>query len=278
MCILRINGTFGGDGRMKMHWKNGLLYLGMFAFCFLGGRFTAAKQAQAVGNLPQGGKLAIVIDDFGYDGVGTKEMLDLPIAFTAAVMPFSAHSAENGKAVIAAGKEVIIHMPMESLTGKKSWVGDKGIFCSMGDGEIQERVAEAFTILPDAVGLNNHMGSAVMEDARCLNAVMEVLKKENTFFLDSVTTAKSKGCETATAAGVPFLARRVFLDSTNDVGEVKKNLRKAAGIALAEGSAVAIGHVGPEGGLVTVQAIKELIPELEGLGIVFVTAGALIDN
>lgn len=261
---------------MKKSWKNGLLYLGMFAFCFLGGHFTAAKEAAVVSGAVTGGKLAIVIDDFGYNGEGTKEMLALPIPFTAAVMPFSDYSKENGEAVTAAGKEVMIHMPMESLTGKREWVGDQGLFLSMNPEQIKTQVEAAYAILPDAVGLNNHMGSAIMEEARCLRPVMEVLQEKGDFFLDSVTTSKSKGRETAEALGVPFLARRVFLDSTDDVAVVKKNLRKAAEIALAEGEAVAIGHVGPEGGQITVQAIKELIPELEGLGITFVTAGDLV--
>ena len=108
---------------------------------------------------------------------GTKEMLALPIPFTAAVMPFSKCSEADGAAVRAAGKEIFIHMPMESLTGKKEWVGDKGIFRSMRDEEIQSRVEEAFTIFPDAKGLNNHMGSAIMEDAAEAYPMEVVYKK-----------------------------------------------------------------------------------------------------
>ena len=72
-----------------------------------------------------------------------------------------------------------------------------------------------------------------------------------------------------------FLARDIFLDSTDDVNVVKANLRKAAEVALEKGYALAIGHVGPEGGMVTVQAIRELIPELEAAGVTFVTVSQL---
>lgn len=89
------------------------------------------------------GYLAIVIDDFGYCGDGTKEMLSLSIPFTAAVMPFSECTKQDVENVQKAGKEMMIHMPMESLTGKKSWVGDKGVFKTMTEEEIKERVLEA---------------------------------------------------------------------------------------------------------------------------------------
>lgn len=262
---------------MKRNWKKGLCYLAVFGLCFLGGRTAASVQEKAA--LPAGGEkkgeLAILIDDFGYCGEGTAEMLALPIPFTAAVMPFSSCSEADAEAVRQAGKEIFIHMPMESLTGKKEWVGEKGIFRSMSDKEIRQRTQEAFSILPDAVGLNNHMGSAIMEDKRSLSAVLDVLKERNDIFVDSMTTPKSVGRTAAQEKGVLFLGRDVFLDSTDSVEQVRKNLRQAAQVALEKGEAVAIGHVGPEGGKITAQAIRELIPELEAAGIVFVSVGQL---
>ncbi|MDD4844566.1 MAG: divergent polysaccharide deacetylase family protein [Anaerotignum sp.] len=263
---------------MKKMWKNGFFYLLLFAFCFVGGRLTAARQAVRASNMTPKCELAIVIDDFGYNGDGTEGMLALPIPFTVAVMPFSEYSVENAKKAEEAEKEVIIHMPMEALTGKPEWVGDKGIFRKMTDEEIKVLVEEAYTILPDAVGMNNHMGSAIMEDSRCLGDVLDVVKEKNGFFIDSVTTCNSQGRTLAEEKGVPFFARSVFLDGTNDVETVKKNLRKAAEIALKEGKALAIGHVGPEGGEVTQKAIEALIPELEEAGITFVAAGDLIEE
>lgn len=259
---------------MKQSWKKGVTYVLLFGLCFLGGRTAAAKQAVAASGEKRG-ELAILIDDFGYCGQGTEEMLALPIPLTAAIMPFSSCTREDAAAVKQAGKEIFIHMPMESLTGKKEWVGDKGVFRSMSEAEIQARVEEAFSILPEAVGLNNHMGSAIMEDERSLSAVMEVLREKNAIFVDSMTTAKSLGKTLAADKGVVFLGRDVFLDSTDSLEQVKANLRKAAEVALEQGEALAIGHVGPEGGNVTARAIQELIPELEQAGIVFVTVSEL---
>ena len=247
---------------MRENIKTGIKYLALFGMCFLGGRSLAAGQTVRVdGEKPC--RLAILIDDFGYCGAGTEEMLALSIPFT------------DAERVRQAGKEIFIHMPMESLTGKREWVGEKGIFRDMEDAAIRERVEEAFSALPDAAGMNNHMGSAIMEDARSLSAVMEVLKEKGVPFVDSMTTAKSLGKAVAAEKGVALLERDVFLDSTDSVVVVKDNLRKAGEIALERGAAIAIGHVGPEGGKITAQAIKEVAPELERAGITFVTVSEL---
>lgn len=259
---------------MRTKWKNGILYLLLFGFCFCGGRLAAQKDAAAAA-AEQKPCLAILIDDFGYHGDGTEEMLALPIAFSAAVMPFSDCTEEDAARVRQAGKEILIHMPMESLTGKREWVGEKGVFREMADDEIRKAAEEAFKMLPDAAGMNNHMGSAIMEDKRCLSAVMDVLGENGGFFVDSMTTANSCARDTAADAGICLLQRDVFLDSTKDVAQVKANLRKAAEIAGKRGRAVAIGHVGPEGGKTTAEAIAALIPELEAAGIEFVTVGEL---
>lgn len=222
------------------------------------------------------GYLAIVIDDFGYCGEGTEDMLALPVPVTAAVMPFSECSAQDAKLAAESGKEAIIHMPMESLTGKKSWVGDKGIFRDMTDDEIRNCVQEAFEVAPNAVGLNNHMGSAIMEDKRALSAVMDVVAEKGLFFLDSMTTPNSVAEEVCREKNVTMLKRNVFLDSTDDVNVVKKQLRLAGEIAKKQGTAIAIGHVGPEGGNITVKAIRELTPELKQQGIEIIPITELV--
>lgn len=215
--------------------------------------------------------VAIVIDDFGYDGEGTEEMLALDIPLTAAIMPFSPNSSVDCDAVIAAGKEVIIHMPMESQTGKKSWVGDKAVFSTMTDSEISDVVKEALEIVKNAKGINNHMGSKIMEDERSLNVVMSVAAERGLIFIDSKTTPKSVAKQSSEKFNVPILERDVFLDSTDDINVIRKKLNQTAQIAQKKGYALAIGHVGPEGGKITAQAIKELAPQMEQQGIQFVT-------
>lgn len=205
-------------------------YLGiglLFVCCFLAGRTAGKLQAAfvpAAQMTVEEAKLAVIIDDFGYNGAGTAEMLALDIPFTAAVLPFSSHTAENAA---------------------------------------------------QAAEVNNHMGSAVMEDANTLGCVLDVVRERGGVFVDSVTTAESKCGTLAGEKGVPLLERDVFLDSTTEKSVVEERLREAADIAKTKGSAVAIGHVGPEGGVLTAQVLAEMAPELEKEGIRFVTVSEL---
>ncbi|MEA4971688.1 MAG: divergent polysaccharide deacetylase family protein [Candidatus Metalachnospira sp.] len=220
--------------------------------------------------------LAIIIDDFGYDGTGTEEMLKLDIPFTAAIMPFSNHTADDCKLIAESGNDAIIHMPMESKNGKKSWVGTKGIFCDMTNEEIAEVVNEAFDAVDIAVGINNHMGSAIMADQQKLGAAMDVVAEKGVIFIDSLTTGCSKGKALAEEKGIDYLERTTaFIDCPGNTDATVCKIINAAKCAKKKGYAVAIGHVGPAGGKTTAEALKKAKAEVEKMGVQFVTISEL---
>lgn len=107
-------------------------------------------------------------------------------------------------------------------------------------------------------GINNHMGSQFTEDKRRMNYVMDVLRDNNLFFLDSKTSAQSVGRSVAREKRVAYAHRHVFLDNENRIDYVNKQLRLAENIARRNGYAVAIGH--PKSA--TYQALKEWLPRL----------------
>jgi uncharacterized protein len=65
-------------------------------------------------------------------------------------------------------------------------------------------------------------------------------------FVDSVTTAQSKGYSTAAALGMPYAVRDVFLDNTIDPAAIRKQLERAEETARRQGYSIAIGHPHPE--------------------------------
>ena len=207
-------------------------------------------------------KVAIIIDDFGNGSAGTEEMLDLPIKFTGAVMPYMPKSVEEENLLISKGKEVILHQPMEAHTGQRSWLGETPILGNMSIGEVRETFTKNADQLKNAIGFNNHMGSLITEDREKMKAVLEIAKERGWFYIDSVTTGKSVAGEVAKEVGIPYGKRDVFLDSTQDKNKIKENVRKTIKIAGENGSAIAIGHVGAEGGKVTAEAIKEVADEV----------------
>ncbi len=224
------------------------------------------------------GNVAIIIDDFGNVEGGTLEMLDLKIPLTCAIMPFLKKTEEHAILANSKGHEVIIHMPMEPHKGDPKWLGEKGITSKLSTEEIKAITREAIADVPHAVGLNNHMGSKATEDPRIMGAIISVLKENNMYIIDSKTSIKSVIKEVANEYGVPVIERSIFLDNEKNISEIKRQLNELGKIAIQKKKAVAIGHVGPEGGLVTVKAINEMIQQIEGMGVKFVKASELFIN
>jgi len=219
------------------------------------------------------GKLAIVIDDFGSDRNGVEEMMSINRHLTFAVMPFLAYSQPDAKKASEKGFEVIVHLPMEPVKGKISWLGPKPILSTSSDSDVYQITNEAFSNITSACGANIHMGSKISADVRIMSDILDIVKEKNVYFLDSKTSSKSVAKKIAKEKGVTFFERDIFLDGQTTKEHVKEQLRKAGEIALKEGKSIAIGHVGIEGGKITAQAIKEMLPEFDekNIHLVFVS-------
>lgn len=230
-------------------------------------RLFEVKSVFGTDNSSQKPMLAIIIDDFGNNSKGTAEMLSLPVTFTGAVMPCMPYTEKECRALESSGREYILHQPMEAHDGRISWLGDNPILVSQSPQKAAEIFANNIEKTGSPAGFNNHMGSAVTEDAEKMDSIMKLAAEKNMFFVDSLTTGKSAAEAAAKKYNVPYIKRDVFLDSTQDVEKIKQNLMKAAEIAKQKGYAVAIGHVGAEGGVATAMAINQLYQEIENMGI-----------
>lgn len=226
---------------------------------------SAAAQVNGEGTEvpPAAKKAAIVIDDFGNQMQGTQEMLDLPIPFTVAVMPFLPTSKEDAELAHSRGKDVIIHMPMEPVKGKKSWLGPGAITTDLSDEEIRKRVEAAVDEVPHAVGMNNHMGSKVTADKRIMRIILQVCKERQLYFLDSRTTGKSVIGELAAELGVPTAANGLFFDDQYTMEHIMKQAELFKKKLDKHDTLIAIGHVGPPGKK-TAFALRKIIPQLDG--------------
>lgn len=244
----------------------------------VGGSATAIDKLLSKESVEVKGRIAIIIDDFGNSGNGTKEMTEINRPLTCAVIPFLPYSKQDAELAHNGGHEVIIHIPMEPHIGNPKWLGEKGITTKLSSEQIQEIVREAIKEVPYAVGVNNHMGSKATEDKRIIAAVVTVLKERSMYIVDSKTSMHSVIREVAEEHEVPILERAIFLDNEKNIPVIKKQLKLLGEVALKEGSAIAIGHVGPEGGKITAIAIKEMIPVLEKMGIKIVPVSQLIHH
>ncbi|WP_370639082.1 divergent polysaccharide deacetylase family protein [Cohnella sp. REN36] len=207
-------------------------------------------------------RVAVVIDDFGNHMKGTEQMLKLPIPLTAAVMPFLPSTKADAEAAHAAGRDVIVHLPMEPVRGKPSWLGPKAILTSLSDEEIRARVEAAIAEVPHAIGMNNHMGSKATADERVMRIVLQVCKERGLFFLDSRTSHKTVVPKVAQELGVPLLQNDVFLDDVYTHQHVSRQIGVLKGMVAKREKTVVIGHVGPPG-LITSGALLAAAPTLQ---------------
>jgi len=221
-------------------------------------------------------RLAIIIDDFGESRAGVKEMMEIKKPLTFAIMPFLTHSTEDAEEAHRKGYEVIIHLSMEPKVGKPSWLGPRPIMAASSEDVIVKIVSDAFENIPHAMGANIHMGSKASGSELVMNAVLNVVGAHNGYFVDSKTSDKRVPNKLAYEKSIPCVENNVFLDSTQSKAKIKSQLKKAANYALENKFAVAIGHVGPDGGIVTAQAISEMLPVFEENGIELVYVSDLI--
>ncbi|MGC2423268.1 MAG: divergent polysaccharide deacetylase family protein [Nitrospirota bacterium] len=207
-------------------------------------------------------RVVIIIDDMGNDMKALDEVLALPGPVVVAVLPLTSHSAETAIRAESAGREVLLHLPMQPK-GDLRGLGPGALMSGMGPEEIKENLNKDLASVPGAEGVNNHMGSLLTEDPAAMDALMTELKARNLFFIDSLTTSGSVACRMASEEGVQSASRRVFLDDFPDEAAIKAQLERLVKLAKKYGTAIAIGHPRPS----TLKVLKEEIPGLSAHGV-----------
>ena len=217
--------------------------------------------------------IVLVIDDFGYrDDSISDGFLNLSVPITCAVLPGHIQSSRFAKKAINAGKEVIIHMPMQS-TVPSSGEEEFKLKTGMTSEEIEWRLNEALNEIPEAVGINNHQGSKATTDGIVMAAVASVLKNKNKFFLDSRTSSKTVGESTMRSVGVPTARRHIFLDNDLNIKNISKQLNKLVDVSEKKGLAIGIGHVKGN----TLKVLEKEIPDLLERGFDFKFLSQVVD-
>lgn len=221
---------------------------------------------------PAMARVAVVIDDLGQRLAPVERLLATGEAITFSVLPFLPHSVEVATQVHDAGREVILHLPMEPQDYPRMNPGKGGLFLSLSEEELRRCLEEDLLAVPSIRGVNNHMGSRFTEDAEMMEVVMDVLHGYGLFFLDSRTTPHSVVSLIAEEVGVPCVARDIFLDHDRDRLAVARQIDLLIDRALENGTAIAIGHPHSE----TLEALEEGLPRLRAAGVRIVPLSELV--
>lgn len=215
------------------------------------------------------GRLAIVIDDAGRDLDSQHIYEQMGIPLTLAVMPDQIHTRDAALSWRAHGLPVILHQPMESVSG--IGMEPKVILTSMSDAAIRQMLRDSLSQLPEAIGINNHQGSKATIDARTMDIVMNELHHRGIFFFDSHTNSTTAADKAAKTYGVPYVRNDLFVDNSASVSDICAMIQEGADRAKKKGTYIIIGHCRPH----TAEAFRQMVPKLKAQGIEFVYLSSL---
>ncbi|MFO7568668.1 MAG: divergent polysaccharide deacetylase family protein [Smithellaceae bacterium] len=219
-------------------------------------------------------RVAIIIDDIGYDMTAVKNLIAIDADITFAILPHITYSRRAADMLHQAGRETLLHLPMEPASYPKAKPGEGALFTDMNEAELIHQMEKNFASVPHVSGVNNHMGSKFMSDEEKLTLVFRELKKRNMFFIDSRTTPQSKTAAALRTVDVPIGSRTVFLDNERDYNRIYRILMEVANAGDRGVPAIMIGHPYPE----TIRAIRDANRVFREKGVVVVPVSRLIQK
>lgn len=203
-------------------------------------------------------KVAIIIDDIGYDRLMAEKFLSLRGVFTFSVLPYSPYKEKIVSQAHQKGFEIMLHLPMEPVEYPLVDPGPGSLFTSMSPDQLICQLNQDLDAVPYIQGVNNHMGSKMTQVSSQMNQIFSILKKRGLFFIDSRTTNKSLSTQSARLLQVPYARRDVFLDNIQEPEFIRKQIEELVRVASRKGEAVGIAHPHP----VTYKVLREALPDL----------------
>lgn len=222
-----------------------------------------------------GATIVIVIDDAGRSIENTRRYTSLPMPITIAVLPGLANSRACAEEVRKAGKELILHQPMQSLNHNLD-PGPGKITVDMTTYEIAQTIKQNLAELgPGVKGMNNHEGSEVTSNEIKIGAVLEVCQEKGIYFFDSRTTAATKAPQAALERDMKIFEKAgPYLDNDLDRAKMLERMRETLAYANRHGKALVIGHVDKSVNLLP-PLLMEMYPEMKAAGYRFATPSNL---
>jgi len=217
-------------------------------------------------------ELAILIDDMGSSMQEAIYLSDIGLPLNFAIIPGLRHYKEVAEYATLRGITVLIHIPMQPKEYPARRIESNGLLLEHSDEELRSRVNSYMASLPMAVGANNHMGSGFTENREKMKVVLGLLKENDLFFIDSITTPRTTGVKVAAELGMHYAKRDVFLDNEQKETYIRRQLDQAVNRALRNGHAIAICHPHPE----TISTLSKALPDLKSKGITLVSLKRLV--
>jgi uncharacterized protein len=219
----------------------------------------------AIPKVAEKARVAIVMDDFGYNMNHFDTLFSIRQPITLSILPDLPYSEKIAKLAREHGYEAILHLPLEAHNKEVKEEVDT-IKSGMPEPQIKKRLSKEIASVPGLTGVSNHMGSKATEDKKLMTAIFRYLKNRNLYFFDSLTSEHSICREAAGSAGIKYARRDIFLDNTDKTDYIAKQLRSLERFALKKGRAIAICHDRNN----TIKVLAKMMPAMAERGIKFV--------
>jgi len=217
-------------------------------------------------------RVAIIIDDLGYQLEAGQRAIELPGPVAFAVLPGTPRASLLAQWAHERGKEVLLHLPLQANSDDKD-NEPVGIDLDMSRETVGATFETALNSVPHAIGVNGHKGSLLTRHPGHMIWLMEEIRaREDLFFVDSYTTAASVAMQMAQEAGVQAARRDVFLDPDRSPETVARQFERMKRLARKRGFVVAIGH--PY--LPTLELLERELPKLREQGFELVAISELV--
>ncbi len=218
-------------------------------------------------------RIAIIIDDLGYQFEAGMRALNLPGPISYAVLPVTPSGTSLAHAAHAKGKEVLLHLPLESVD-RENQEEPGAITLDMSRDAFHEAFGVALASVPYAIGVSNHRGSLLTRHPGHMTWLMEeIAAREGMFFVDSFTTKQSVALQIAFESGIAATRRHVFLDNDRSPQALRKQFDRLIALARQKGIAVAIGHPYPE----TLEFLERELRELDNSTIMLIPVSEAVN-
>jgi hypothetical protein len=160
---------------------------------------------------------------------------------TFSILPKLQYSDILAEEIYEQGQEIMLHQPMEPYRHEID-PGPGALYISYRDSEIEEIIEENLSQIPLARGVNNHMGSRFTSCSDKVVEALKIIKQNDLFFVDSLTSSHSQAYKMARRLNMRTAPRNVFLDTSPDIRDIRRQLRHLRHYALKHGAAIGIGH------------------------------------
>lgn len=226
-----------------------------------------------VANAADAPRIAIIIDDLGYQLIAGRRAIALPGPVTFAILPNTPRASLLARFAYEHGKEVLIHLPMQADVDDDA--DASGVTLDMSRNAFATAIDQAIASVPYAIGFNNHRGSLITRHPGHMRWLMEELgMRERMFFVDSYTTHQSVALKIAAESGIRAIKRDVFLDNDPTPGTIRAEFERLKLFARERGAAVAIGHPYET----TLAFLETELPKLAAEGFELVPISELVAN